>query len=594
MSNIINSERNLANDTNFSADELLNIPIDLQGLQDNDILQYDINTNSFNAESPTTAGLVANAQNIGGFSESFKSKVGTDLIFRTIQSSDNSVVIQQNINDLDFSVNSTSLTIGDGVNQNQTLFQYDTGISPYNYELRYHKDLYTVANNNAIYLSMDAPIGNPSPLPISNFLVNSESNAFIDINNNDPANGLAILRLGNSSISSATGNKMFMYRSEATNSSGIGFTRDNLLTGLSGNEILNFTHPVSGGGAIDASFTLSGNIDVGNSKITSLADGVNPLDAVNKGQLDAILTNNIVYTGSTSVTAEPNKYYVMIFGGTLTINQAAFDVGDRLQISAISNIVTVNLTGTCFYANMYTAGGTVNPQLQLRNCTVSMTCVFDGGQTYFYITNIEQQYIGASTSLCTLNGEKISSTDILNNLRDINITSPANGEILTYSSGTSTWINSPQPAASTPIYGNIYYASSTVPLTPAMTVNVWTVASITGSLTNNLQGCTAVTGGGEVGLSVPIGFYMINYALSCTEPGGTNKTIQLSTRLNGVDLSTNVYGGKEHEDKLTSISYSHVLNVTVAGTIYPICRNISDSDDIDIDYISYSIFRISP
>jgi len=64
-------------------------------------------------------GETNTASNIGGFVQVFSSKVVLDLQFRTLQSSDGSVTITQNVNDIDFIANpaniNAALTIGNGL-----------------------------------------------------------------------------------------------------------------------------------------------------------------------------------------------------------------------------------------------------------------------------------------------------------------------------------------------------------------------------------------------------------------------------------------------------------------------------------------------
>ena len=62
-------------------------------------------------------GTIDGATNVGGFAEWFRSIVGTDLTFRTIQSSDGSVSIVQNADDIDLKVPAVSGFITDATNE---------------------------------------------------------------------------------------------------------------------------------------------------------------------------------------------------------------------------------------------------------------------------------------------------------------------------------------------------------------------------------------------------------------------------------------------------------------------------------------------
>ena len=49
------------------------------------------------------SGSTETASNVGSFTGVFKQKTGNDLEFRTLQSSDNSIILGSNTNDIDFS-----------------------------------------------------------------------------------------------------------------------------------------------------------------------------------------------------------------------------------------------------------------------------------------------------------------------------------------------------------------------------------------------------------------------------------------------------------------------------------------------------------
>lgn len=124
----------------------------------------------------------------------------------------------------------------------------------------------------------------------------------------------------------------------------------------------------------------------------------------------------------------------MNFGGTLTINP--FQVGQHLKITAMGNNITVNFSGTSFITNSELAGGTSNPTIQLLWTTLELVCVFNSGQTYYNIVRSSQNHSG---SIFTINGSKYSALSDINNITNVNITSPSNGQILSYNG--SQWIN---------------------------------------------------------------------------------------------------------------------------------------------------------
>ena len=164
---------------------------------------------------------------------------------------------------------------------------------------------------------------------------------------------------------------------------------------------------------------------------------------------------NVVYTFSTAITAVPNTYYIPAIGGTVTINP--FTVGQHIMITAEANYVTVNFNGSSYITNSYLGGGPpVNPSFSLLNATIELICINTSSGTYYELVRVAQSHIGGSTdSVCSLNGVKISALNKLNDIPNVNITTPTNGQVLTYN-GTN-WINStPSSGGDLHLSGNVY------------------------------------------------------------------------------------------------------------------------------------------
>ena len=142
-----------------------------------------------------------------------------------------------------------------------------------------------------------------------------------------------------------------------------------------------------------------------------------------------------IFTGTVN-PAVANTHYILAFGGIVTVTP--LNVGDHLMITSEGNTITVNFTGFSFITNSYLAGGTVNPSFSLLNTTLELMCVVNAGQTYYDIVRVSQN---KTPSTCTLNGVKVSALQDINNIPNVAITAPANGEVLTYNSGTSKWEN---------------------------------------------------------------------------------------------------------------------------------------------------------
>jgi len=141
-------------------------------------------------------------------------------------------------------------------------------------------------------------------------------------------------------------------------------------------------------------------------------------------------------TVSTNINpAIANTHYIMPLGGS--INIAPLSVGERLLITAEGNTITTTFGGTSFIINWLGSGGVSNPVLTLVNTTIELVCRFNTGQTYYDIVRVSQNN---DTSVCTLNTTKISAINNINDIPNVNITSPISGQRLVYN-GTN-WINS--------------------------------------------------------------------------------------------------------------------------------------------------------
>lgn len=144
---------------------------------------------------------------------------------------------------------------------------------------------------------------------------------------------------------------------------------------------------------------------------------------------------NTILSYAFNITAVPNTYYILQNSSTVTINP--FNVGDHIMITALGNGITIVFTGTSFIVNSQLAGGTSNPTISMLYCTLELICGFNSGQTYYYITRVSQNHSG---SIFTINGTKYSALNSINNIPDVALTSPTNGQVLSYN-GTN-WINS--------------------------------------------------------------------------------------------------------------------------------------------------------
>jgi hypothetical protein len=139
-----------------------------------------------------------------------------------------------------------------------------------------------------------------------------------------------------------------------------------------------------------------------------------------------------IRTNDLSLTAEKNSICYMPNGGTLTIPDT-FSEGDKLIISAGGNTIsTVFAVGTNVFSNFQQAGSVINPAFLLKFTTIEISLWRVLTQKSWHINRVSQN---RSDSICTLNGLKISSIGTINNIQDINISSPITNQFLKYNAG---------------------------------------------------------------------------------------------------------------------------------------------------------------
>ena len=154
---------------------------------------------------------------------------------------------------------------------------------------------------------------------------------------------------------------------------------------------------------------------------------------------------NLISTSSTTINpAIANTHYELTSGGTITINP--FNAGQHLKITSGSNAITINFTGASFILNWNGSGGTSNPSISILNTTIELTCTFNVSQTYYYITSSKQSRINSIGSTFTINSQKQAAIANIGDIPDVILTSPSNGQALTYN-GTN-WVNTNSSSSS--------------------------------------------------------------------------------------------------------------------------------------------------
>lgn len=235
---------------------------------------------------------------------------------------------------------------------------------------------------------------------------------------------------------------------------------------------------------------------------------------------------NTINTFSTTVTASPNSYLVMNFGGTLTINP--FTPGQFIVITAEANTINIGFTGASFIISSYGSGGVINPTLQLLWCTIELVCFFSSGQTYYNIKSVSQN---RSTSILTINGVKYSSLSNLNDIPNVNINSPINGQVLGFDG--IEWYNTTvvgdysltqlsDVTITTPSTGQILGYDGTNWLNQNIYGNFKTISNLTGPISVTGIAGTMYIGGG-ITLNMPSG--AVGDVIQLAGTGGANTIV---------------------------------------------------------------------
>jgi hypothetical protein len=136
-----------------------------------------------------------------------------------------------------------------------------------------------------------------------------------------------------------------------------------------------------------------------------------------------------------TVSAENNKFYLLGAGGTVNVDN--MQPGERFMVSSNANPITIQFGASYFVLNSNFSGGTAGVTCNLTACTVEFYCSDSfGSQRYFHITRVSQN---RNNSVFTINGQKYSALNSVNNIPDVSISSPSNGQTLVYNSGV--WEN---------------------------------------------------------------------------------------------------------------------------------------------------------
>lgn len=204
----------------------------------------------------------------------------------------------------------------------------------------------------------------------------------------------------------------------------------------------------------------------------------------------------------TNVTASPNNFYDMAYGGTVTINP--FSVGQHIRVMSSANSTSLVFSGGqafIFWSNL-SSEPTANQTIIVNGGFIDLVCISTASsQQYYDVVSV----IGN----VTIGSQKIS-TNTLSQLQDSLITSLTNGNLLGFN-GTN-WINTnnaefntiqisstTQTAAPNTFYDCLYGCTFTISSTIMPTGTRIGIFSNNNSVTINFSGANFVQYRGNTG-----------------------------------------------------------------------------------------------
>lgn len=269
------------------------------------------------------------------------------------------------------------------------------------------------------------------------------------------------------------------------------------------------------------------------------------------------------YDGISPVDALPNRFYKPMFGGSAIINTDNYDIGDSVMFSTDGNPLTVTFTGAqpVFITNSYFGGGGPSPSFTLINATLELMCVFDTGQIYFHIIRCQQNQIGLTVdSSITQNGLKICAINQLNNIPNVNLTTPVTNDVLSYDDGTKKWINNaPLINAGQASVATFGYSFSLTIMNQLYSLATGTVTPW--NLTTNTTDWDMPALGIIRFIKTGISNRLVKTAFMISYKGSDAVTDhEFTFLLNGVDVSMGIKQRSTANDQIITLEFMHPIN----------------------------------
>lgn len=348
--------------------------------------------------------------------------------------------------------------------------------------------------------------------------------------------------------------------------------------------------------------TLQANqINVQNNKIVNLSNGTNPSDVVNKNQLDAV-DNKTFYendgTLSSGRTITQNNNNLVFTGGNIGLGAVSRSFS-KLNIQKEGADAAINLDcgfGTSFSVNQ-------EPDEDKADISFSWEC----NGTYrhciktlhtdglgFLLGNSIRFYVWTQDTTVDLNelgkkpvfgiGENYIRMNQYNGVKNTTVDTGDNQARLHVT--TNGYVTAERYSSGQLFIQNDFTTPQTIVI-PA--VNDW--VELANPSTNGLRYASLNSNGLQVDYG---GRYYCNFSVSVRCSTANNVLIEIGIKQNSSDPANNRRScGGILKDEYLNLSFASNCGASANDTFYPVIRNMTNSDDLELCSMSFVVQKIT-